>query len=96
MKLSGGDAKWTGSGRVLRGEEAEGERGTFGSHLGGSEPELVRQDRGAGGLRVAKLTNTGKSMSRRRRGLAETPALLLYALCLIGEVGGNVAANLTD
>lgn len=46
--------------------------------MGGSEPELVRKDRGAGDLRVAKLTNTGKSMSRRRRGLAETPALLLY------------------
>jgi hypothetical protein len=50
-----------------------------GATLGGSEPELVRQDRGAGDLRVTKLTNTGKSMSRRRRGLAETPALLLYA-----------------
>ncbi len=44
-------------------------------------PELVSQDRGAGDLRVVKLTNTGRSFARRRWGLAAMPAPI--SLCTV-------------
>jgi hypothetical protein len=42
-------------------------------------PELVSQDRRAEGLRLVKLANTGRSMSRRRWGLAAMPAPISIA-----------------
>lgn len=59
------DAKPTGSKAEPSGEAAQKEGEVFGPPMWGATPELVRKDRGAGDLRVAKLTKTGKSKSRR-------------------------------
>ena len=44
------------------------------------KPELVRQDRGAVGLRAYKLTNTGRSFARRRGGWQQCRPLTLWGV----------------
>lgn len=50
---------------ILRERLQRKESEVFGPSTWDANPELVRKDRGAGDPRVAKLTKTGKSTSRR-------------------------------